>query len=470
MKTAFKCLCVIMALCLITGCIHINFIPVDNPSSTDDMPALAVTEPESEPSASEASEDEASSSYDKVLLIPSDSESEDDKEELWPGYNAELHYTEASDLLDDDQLDLLYRNFDAHYEAMSTLESIDLSADYAARDLNETASMLIDQFTLDLTCEIRALRDIDLSLDDFYYGIKIESVKETDGIYEIYLLENCELYFAAMDGRPSYASGIEHTFVIEEIDGEWLILTHDRVEDLYIRITEQYEARAKENPPTDEFSLYDIFFEIYDEAITTAEEDEELRMKMRDEYLDGDADYGDSIKYVKEYDRDAAVLYSYQWVDELEVIRDPYWMEFDGNCQNFASQCLYAGGISEDWSGTAQWKCFGSEVNLLNKPYGRSASWAGVDMFYQYCVYNTQGGPATLADANLYTAEPGDILQYAAFGTWVHTVVVSDIIYDEYGDAADMLINSNTTERIDFPASAYAYSTMRLIRILGDNG
>ena len=74
------------------------------------------------------------------------------------------------------------------------------------------------------------------------------------------------------------------------------------------------------------------------------------------------------------------------------------------------------------------------------------------------------------APANLYTAEPGDILQYAAFDTWVHTVVVADLLYDDDGDVADMLINSNTTERIDFPASAYGYSTMRLIRILGDNG
>lgn len=468
MKKASKLLCVLLSVFLATSCVHVNFIPVESAPASAPTPSVPeISEPASTESVSDADE---SSSPDKVLLTPPASEEEPEEEILWPGYNAELHYTEASDLLDDDQLDLLYRSFDAHYEAMAGLESIDLSYDFAARDLNETASMLIDQFTLDLTCEIRALRDIDLTLDDFYYGIKIESVKEKDGVYEIYLLENCELYFAALDGRPSYASGIEHTFVIEEIDGEWLILTHDRVEDLYIRVTEQYEARALKSPPKDEEELYDIFFDIYDEAITTAESDEEKRMEMLDEYLSGDADYGDNIKYIKEYDRDAAVEYSYAWVDELEVVRDPYWMEFDGNCQNYASQCLYAGGISEDWSGYTQWKCFGSDVNLLNKPYGRSASWAGVDHFYQYCAYNQANGPATLTDANLYTAEPGDVLQYAAFGTWVHTVVVSDLLYDDSGDVVDMLINSNTTERIDFPASAYGYSTMRLIRILGDNG
>ncbi|MBR6736324.1 MAG: amidase domain-containing protein [Oscillospiraceae bacterium] len=466
MNKAVKFLCLLMTVCLITSCLHINFIPIENSAASGTAPVESVAP--SEPASAESTPEEETPSKN-ILLTPVVNDDEEE-EMLWPGYNAELHYTEAADLLDDDQLDLLYRNFDAHYEAMADLESIDLSWDFAARDLNETASMLIDQFTLDLTCEIRALRDIDLSLDDFYYGIKIESVKEEDGVYEIYLLENCELYFAELDGRPSYASGIEHTFVIEEIDGEWLILTHDRVEDLYIRITEQYEERAKKSPPKDEDELYDIFFDIYDEVITTAEEDEEKRMEMRDEYLDGDADCGDDVKYINEYDREAAVDYSYEWVDELEVVRDPYWMEFDGNCQNYASQCLYAGGISEDWSGYTQWKCFGGEVNLLNKPYGRSATWAGVDQFYQYCVYNQENGPATLPDANLYTAEPGDILQYAAFDTWVHTVVVSDLLYDDNGDVSDMLINSNTTERIDFPASAYAYSTMRLIRILGDNG
>ncbi|MBR6736406.1 MAG: hypothetical protein IKL92_06070, partial [Oscillospiraceae bacterium] len=297
MNKAVAFLCLLLAVCLMTSCLHINFIPIESSAvsgSAESQPKNS--EPEPAPAESSSDDDEKPSSGN-VLLIPSASEKDEEEAEiLWPGYNAELHYTEAADLLDDDQLDLLYRNFDAHYEAMAELDSLDLSWDFAARDLNETASMLIDQFTLDLTCEIRALRDIDLTLDDFYYGIKIESVDEKDGVYEIYLLENCELFFAALEGRPSYASGIEHTFVIEEIDGEWLILTHDRVEDLYIRITEQYEARAKKSPPEDEEDLYDIFFDIYDEVMTTAEADEERRMEMRDEYLDGDVDYGDDVK------------------------------------------------------------------------------------------------------------------------------------------------------------------------------
>lgn len=458
--SSFKALVLLLALVLLVGCVQINFIPIDSKTESE------ASSKSDFPISSEKSDTKSSGNSVNFHQNSGD----DEEEELYPGYNAVLHDTPAADLIDDDQLDLLYRSFDAHYEAMAILDSVDLSWDFASRDLNETASMLIDQFTLDLTCEIRALRDIDLTLDDFLYGLTIESVEEKDGVFTIRLLENSELYFAALDGRPSYASGIEHTFTIEEIDGEWLILTHDRVEDLYIRITEQYEAGAAKNKPQDEEDIYDILWDIYDEVISAAEDDEKKRIEMRDEYLFGEVDFGDDVTYLNEYDRDAAVEYSYTWVDGVEVIRDPYWMVFDGNCQNYASQCLYAGGISEDWSGTAQWKCFGSDVNLYNRPYGRSASWAGVDQFYQYCVHNTANGPATLPDANLYTAEPGDVLQYAAFGEWVHTVIVSDLIYDDDGDVLDMLINSNTTDRIDFPASAYGYSTMRLIRILGDNG
>lgn len=163
--------------------------------------------------------------------------------------------------------------------------------------------------------------------------------------------------------------------------------------------------------------------------------------------------------------------YSYEWVDPVETVRNTEeWYYFDGNCQNYVSQCLYAGGISMDWSGDTQWKCFGSPVNVWRQPYGRSSSWAGVWQFYDYCVQNEANGPAVQADANLYSGQQGDVLQYAAFGEWVHSVLVCDVLTDEEGSVLDLIINSNTTDRIDWPASAYGYSTMRLIRVLGDNG
>lgn len=37
------------------------------------------------------------------------------------------------------------------------------------------------------------------------------------------------------------------------------------------------------------------------------------------------------------------------------------------------------------------------------------------------------------------------------------------------GNVVDLLINSNTTDRVDYPMSAYGYTDIRLIKIIGYN-
>ena len=172
------------------------------------------------------------------------------------------------------------------------------------------------------------------------------------------------------------------------------------------------------------------------------------------------------------YDRDAAVAYAMEWVDPLTVKRNPDWFLYDGyggNCNNFISQCLYAGGIPMDWDGYAQWKWFDDEVDTWNQPNGRSPAWAGVDEFYNYAENNSGFGLVAEVHPNLYTGEPGDVLQYGATGEWRHSVIITDVIYGEDGRVQDYLINSNTTDRISYPASAYAYYDFRLIHVLGWN-
>ena len=50
-----------------------------------------------------------------------------------------------------------------------------------------------------------------------------------------------------------------------------------------------------------------------------------------------------------------------------------------------------------------------------------------------------------------------------------HRVIVTKVIYDDDGNVADLLINSNTTDRVDYPMSAYGYTDIRLIKIIGYN-
>ena len=48
-------------------------------------------------------------------------------------------------------------------------------------------------------------------------------------------------------------------------------------------------------------------------------------------------------------------------------------------------------------------------------------------------------------------------------------MLVTEVISDTSGQPVDFLIASNTTDRIDWPMSAYAYADVRLIHVLGYN-
>ena len=73
------------------------------------------------------------------------------------------------------------------------------------------------------------------------------------------------------------------------------------------------------------------------------------------------------------------------------------------------------------------------------------------------------------SDAELQAAQPGDVLQYGADGEWKHSVLVTEVVNDANGQPVEFLIASNTTDRIDWPMSAYAYADVRLIHVLGYN-
>ena len=169
------------------------------------------------------------------------------------------------------------------------------------------------------------------------------------------------------------------------------------------------------------------------------------------------------------YDRQAAVAYAKQWVTD----RNDEWPDYSmsgGNCQNFVSQCLLAGGIPMDSGGDAVWKWYGDTPNNLPQMAGRSASWSGVDEFLQYAANNTGSGMVAVADADYYSGEIGDvlILGYDEENLY-HAVIITDVVTDEEGNVVDYLVHSNTANQESFPASAYGYTYQVLVKICGWN-
>ena len=79
------------------------------------------------------------------------------------------------------------------------------------------------------------------------------------------------------------------------------------------------------------------------------------------------------------YDREAAVAYAHEWAYR----RNPKYLDFEnigGDCTNFASQCLYAGSGVQNYTPVYGW--------YYISPSRRSASWTGVQYFYNFLTGN----------------------------------------------------------------------------------
>ena len=327
----------------------------------------------------------------------------------------------------------------------------------------------------------RQSRSADLSYDEASFAINVESATVKKGIYTINYTISEKVSFAICD-TPAMSCGMEvEAQVSKGTDGKYKfdILAEDTDVNLLI------EERGMDylGYDYDEYYLKDMKIpdntdcdKMYSGILKTLKSEAETDITEQEQML---SDYNaspDSFKTTKtakhKYDRDKAVAYSYKWIDGEKVIRNPAYSDYavyGGNCQNYVSQALFASGIPMDWSGDQQWKWFDDEGDLSESPTGRSGSWSGTEYFYEYCNKNTGKGLVAETDGNIFSAQPGDVIQYVVDGWAHHSVIVTKVIYDDDGNVVDLLINSNTTDRVDYPMSAYGYTDIRLIRIIGYN-
>ena len=154
----------------------------------------------------------------------------------------------------------------------------------------------------------------------------------------------------------------------------------------------------------------------------------------------------------KEYIRERAVLYARKYA----LVRNPLFYSFagiGGNCTNFVSQCVLAGSCVMNYTPIYGW--FYLSTNR------RSASWTGVQFFYDFMTQNTGVGPFG-APSTLEQAQIGDVIQLQnAEGVFYHTVIISEIRDGEF------YICANSNDALDRPLSSYDYANLRVIHILG---
>ena len=294
---------------------------------------------------------------------------------------------------------------------------------------------------------IRSMWKTDLSLVSYEYKLTCDGVSmEDDGSITFILRENSMQNFAAYPDVNSKQYGILHYFTIKDTEDGLRITRHFQRDTVYWTIMGPYFRQNAASPSEAERYFTARKDEILDQAKTNVG----MRATQGSQRND--------IGYDHEYDRVAAVAYAGEWVGK----RNEDWPDYSGNggnCQNFASQCLTAGGIPMDINGSVVWKWYGATPNDGARAAGRSYSWAGVNEFFSYAESNSGFGLVAEADAPYYSGQAGDLLTLGFSDDWRHVVFITDVIRDENGNAVDYLISSNTADQKNFPASAlFLYS------------
>lgn len=154
----------------------------------------------------------------------------------------------------------------------------------------------------------------------------------------------------------------------------------------------------------------------------------------------------------KQYNREHAVTYAETWA----MGRNPLFANFagiGGNCTNFVSQCVYAGSCQMNYTPVFGWYYINASE--------RTASWTGVEFFYNFLVTNEGVGPFA-AEVNAGGLMLGDVIQLGrSDGSFYHTLLVTGFEEGRY------LVAAQTDDALNRPLDTYRYAKARFLHIQG---
>lgn len=156
-----------------------------------------------------------------------------------------------------------------------------------------------------------------------------------------------------------------------------------------------------------------------------------------------------------EYDRRAAVEYACRWA----FGRNPAYLSLNGiggDCTNFCSQCMYAGGCVMNFTPDYGW--------YYRSPGDRAAAWTGVEYLYRFLTGHS--GPGPRAEVVLpHQTLPGDVIQLGREdGRWYHSMVVLENNPDRGWNG--ILIAAHSNDSLFRPLSTYQFAAARGLHIV----
>lgn len=155
---------------------------------------------------------------------------------------------------------------------------------------------------------------------------------------------------------------------------------------------------------------------------------------------------------IKDYNRQNSVEYAQKWA----LGRNPSYYKFDnigGDCTNYISQCLLAGGgvMNHD-------KYYGWYYVSLSD---RSPSWTGVVYLNDFLLNNKTRGPFGV-ESSISNLQLGDIIQLKqSERDFNHSLIVTKITNQ------NIYVCAHDGNSLDRPLSSYGYIYLRGIHIKG---
>lgn len=156
---------------------------------------------------------------------------------------------------------------------------------------------------------------------------------------------------------------------------------------------------------------------------------------------------------MREYPLDitAEINYARKWA----FSRNPAYYDFEsigGDCTNFVSQCLYAGGAVMNFTRDTGW--------YYRSLHDRAAAWTSVEYFYQFIVNNISVGPFGKTVV-VRQVSAGDVIQLGTDGRFHHSLLVIGV------RGGVPYVAAHTSDVYHAPLTVYRYDELRCLKILG---
>jgi hypothetical protein len=153
------------------------------------------------------------------------------------------------------------------------------------------------------------------------------------------------------------------------------------------------------------------------------------------------------------YNRPAALAYAKKWA----YSRNPVYYDFSsigGDCTNFISQCLVAGGMPMNFSYPLGW--------YYTNANNRSPSFTHVQYLYNFLTRNNKNKGPVAQEIDLCSALVGDVIQLSFDGeTFAHSLIITEVNGDE------ILIAAHSDDAFNRNFLNYYFQKMRVLQIIG---